>query len=104
MISIHQVALMIDFETYKGRVMQNCSSGQHRNRLLGSEKILLNSARKIADLQIDLLDRGITSHLITTTPIILAMIILGLNVMKYPNAARNSSDMEASGQFYLGRY
>ncbi|KAH8685361.1 fungal-specific transcription factor domain-containing protein [Tricladium varicosporioides] len=94
MISVHQVALMIDFETYKERVAQNCSNNQHRNRLLGSEKILLNSARKIAELEIDLFDRGIRSHLITMTPIILATIILGLNMMKYPNAARNGSDME----------
>jgi hypothetical protein len=99
MISIHQVGVMVDSGLYREKVIRYCSDSQKKNRLLGSERILLKSARKIADLQIDVIDRGMTSHIITMTPVILAVIILALNVMKYPNAARNSSDMEVRCRF-----
>jgi hypothetical protein len=87
---------MIDTEIYKSKVLHYCSNNQQRNRLVESERILLNSARKIANLQIDLIDRGISSHIITMTPIMLAMMILALNILKYPSAARNGSDLEVS--------
>lgn len=85
---------MVDVKTYQSKIAQYCQDSPWRTRLCSSESILLNAARKIANLQIDLIDRKINSKLITATQVMLAMVVLSLNVTKGPKSKRNRLDVE----------
>ena len=95
-ITVHQAALMVDTETYQSKIAQHCRDSPWRARLRSSESILLNSARKIANLQIDLTDRRVNSKLITVTQVMLAMMVIALNITKTPESRRNRLDAEVS--------
>lgn len=85
---------MVNAETYQSKIAQHCQDSPWRARLRSSESILLNAARKIANLQIDLTDRNINSKLITVTQVMLAMMVLALNITKSPDSRRNRLDAE----------
>jgi hypothetical protein len=87
---------MIDTETYRSKVELHCQGSPWHSRMLASERILLGSARKIANLQIDLLDHGTTSQPSSMTSIMLAIVIIGLNIVKNPTSTRNRSDLEVN--------
>ncbi|RDW84251.1 hypothetical protein BP6252_01841 [Coleophoma cylindrospora] len=94
LIAAHQMAFMVDSGRYQAAVKQHCRNSSSAARLANSERIIVQSARSIASLQMDLSDRRIVTQLLTMTPILMAIIVLGLNIMKYPTGARSRSDLE----------
>ena len=94
MITVHQAAFMLDTSTYQATVNDHCHESPLYARLAGSQKILVNSARKMADLQLDLFDRHLGSRLFTASQSIFVMLILSLNIIRYPNERRIYSDLE----------
>jgi hypothetical protein len=96
MITLHQAAFMLDTQTYQATVADHCRESPLYARLSGSEKILVNSARKMANLQLDLFDKHLESRLFTASQSLFVVLILSLNIIKYPNERRIYSDLEAS--------
>jgi hypothetical protein len=56
--------------------------------------IAVKSARKIASLQLELVDKQITSRLLVATYPMLAMMVLAFNIMKHPESRFITSDLE----------
>jgi hypothetical protein len=98
MITLHQAAFMLDTQTYQATVADHCRESPLYARLSGSEKILVNSARKMANLQLDLSDKHLESRLFTASQSLFVVLILSLNIIKYPNERRVNSDLEVSIQ------
>lgn len=64
------------------------------SRLRGSEVILINSARKIADLLLRLIDQNVHSTILGPTVTTMAIMILGCHIMKDAGERRNRADLE----------
>ncbi|KAM3066787.1 hypothetical protein ACMFMG_011856 [Clarireedia jacksonii] len=94
MITLHQAAFMLDTQTYQATVDDHCRESPLYARLSGSEKILINSARRMANLQLDLSDKHLESRLFTASQSLFVVLILSLNIIKHPSERRVYSDLE----------
>jgi hypothetical protein len=87
---------LVDPNTYKAKVELLCLNSPSRPRLRSSEVILINSARKIADLLLRQIDQKANSRILGPTTSMIALMILGCHIMKDAGERRNRADLEVS--------
>jgi hypothetical protein len=96
LITVHQASLLIDPNTYQAKVELHCLNSPAKARLRSSQVILINSARKIADLLLRLIDQNVHSRILGPTVTMVALMILGCHIMKDAGEQRNRADLEVS--------
>jgi hypothetical protein len=67
-----------------------------RYRLKGGEAICVSSARAVARITIELLERKINSRIISAGPALLACVVLATYIVKNPAGRMQLSDLEVS--------
>ncbi|KAM3064988.1 hypothetical protein ACMFMF_011459 [Clarireedia jacksonii] len=95
-IALHRAALISPASTFSAEVADHCFDDSARLRLQAGEAICVSSARSIAKLGIELLDRNIQSRILTAGPYLLACIVLGISLMKNPGSRIMAADLEVS--------
>lgn len=83
-------------ETYECKIELLCHDNPSKARLRSSELILVNSARRIADLILHQEDQQQHSRILGPTPSMMALMILGCHLMKDVGEKRNRADLEVS--------
>ncbi|KAF8858819.1 hypothetical protein BDZ45DRAFT_673749 [Acephala macrosclerotiorum] len=94
LITVHQASLLLDPNTYLAKVELHCLNSPSISRLRSSEVIIINSARRIADLLLRLIDQNVHSTILGPTVTMMAIIILGRHIMKDAGERRNRADLE----------
>ncbi|RDW87853.1 hypothetical protein BP5796_03547 [Coleophoma crateriformis] len=84
MIALHRAALISPVMSYKAEIDLYCADDPSKVRLQSGEAICVSSARSIANIAIELSDRDIESRILTAGPLLLACVVLGISLVKYP--------------------
>lgn len=74
LITVHQASLLVDPKIWMAKVELLCLSSPSVPRLRSSEVILINSARKIADLLLQQIDQKAHSSILGPTVTMIAMV------------------------------
>ena len=94
MIALHRAALISPVATFESEVSAHCTDHDSQFRLKKGESICVNSARSIARLTVELVDRKVNSRLLTVSCPLLACIVLSVYLMKTSSSRMQASDLE----------
>ncbi|KAG9532305.1 hypothetical protein KCU93_g1119, partial [Aureobasidium melanogenum] len=106
-IAVHRAALIQPLAALQREIDKVLPDNDARYRLKGGEAICVSSARAIARITIELLERKIDSRIISAGPALLACVVLATYIVKNPGGRMQLSDLEllkavaewTSGQF-----
>ncbi|KAI4724518.1 hypothetical protein E4T49_07749 [Aureobasidium sp. EXF-10728] len=106
-IAVHRAALIQPLAALQREIDKVLPDNDARYRLKGGEAICVSSARAVARITIELLERRIDSRLISAGPALLACVVLATYIVKNPGGRMQLSDLEllkavaewTSGQF-----
>jgi hypothetical protein len=101
MISLHRAALVSPVTSFRAEVDLYCAENPSKMRIQSGEAICVSSARSIANLAIELMDRNIESRIINAGPFLLACVTLGISLVKNPGRRMQATDLEVSDFSYL---
>lgn len=93
-IALHRAALVAPSTPFEREVSEHCSDLPSQYRLKKGESICVNSARAIARLVIELVDRGTDSVICSNGPPFLACIVLGIHLIKDSSGRLQPADLE----------
>lgn len=98
-IAVHRAALIQPAPSLQQEVDKLMPDNPARVRLKNGETICVGSARLIAKIAIELLDRKLESRLLTAGPGLLACIVLAVYIVKNPGGRMQISDLEVRFTF-----
>ncbi|KAI5239349.1 hypothetical protein E4T42_08711 [Aureobasidium subglaciale] len=96
-IAVHRAALIQPIAALQREIDKVLPENDARFRLRGGEAICVSSARAVARIIIELLERKIDSRLLSAGPVLLACVVLATYIVKNPGGRMQLSDLEASG-------
>ncbi|PLB44130.1 hypothetical protein P170DRAFT_416548 [Aspergillus steynii IBT 23096] len=94
LIALHRAALIAPSASFNSEVARHCADEPSQFRLRNGESICISSARAIAKLSIELLERDSDSRLIPAGPSLLACIVLAIYLMKHPGSKLQAMDLQ----------
>ncbi|KAK6001638.1 hypothetical protein QM012_002128 [Aureobasidium pullulans] len=93
-IAVHRAALIQPLAALQKEIDKVLPDNDARYRLKGGEAICVSSARAIARITIELLERKINSRIISAGPALLACVVLATYIVKNPGGRMQLSDLE----------
>jgi hypothetical protein len=98
-IAVHRAALIQPLAALQQEIDRVLPDNDARYRLKGGEAICVSSARAVARITIELLERKIDSRLLSGGPALLACVVLATYIVKNPAGRMQLSDLEVSDNF-----
>jgi hypothetical protein len=95
-IAVHRAALIQPTAALQQEIDRVLPDNDARYRLKGGEAICVSSARAVARITIELLERKINSRIISAGPALLACVVLATYIVKNPAGRMQLSDLEVS--------
>ncbi|KAI4738636.1 hypothetical protein E4T50_10902 [Aureobasidium sp. EXF-12298] len=93
-IAVHRAALIQPLAALQQEIERVLPDNDARYRLKGGEAICVSSARAVARITIELLERKIDSRLLSGGPALLACVVLATYIVKNPAGRMQLSDLE----------
>lgn len=93
-IAVHRAALIQPLAALQREIDKALPDNDARYRLRGGEAICVSSARAIARITIELLERKIDSRIVSAGPALLACVVLATYIVKNPGGRMQLSDLE----------
>lgn len=93
-IAVHRAALIQPTAALQREIDKLMIDNDARYRLRGGEAICVSSARAVARITVELLERRLDSRLLNATPAFLACVVLATYIVKNPGGRMQVSDLE----------
>jgi hypothetical protein len=93
-IAVHRAALIQPTAALQREIDKLVPDNDARFRLAGGEAICVSSARAIASITVQLLERRLDSRLLSGGPALLACVVLAIYIVKNPAGRMQLSDLE----------
>ncbi|OBW66625.1 MAG: DUF500-domain-containing protein [Aureobasidium pullulans] len=93
-IAVHRAALIQPITALQREIDKLLPDNDARYRLRGGEAICVSSARAVARITIELIERKLDSRLLSAGPALLACVVLATFIVKNPGGRMQLSDLE----------
>ncbi|KEQ78726.1 hypothetical protein M438DRAFT_369991 [Aureobasidium pullulans EXF-150] len=93
-IAVHRAALIQPITALQREIDKLLPDNDARYRLRGGEAICVSSARAVARITIELMERKLDSRLLSAGPALLACVVLATFIIKNPGGRMQLSDLE----------